>query len=345
MEVKEKKIEVREIRKILVKCPPGIENVFSVFPFLVTLGEEYPKAEINIIAEENCSAAFNFLPYRAYFFERPKQKRSLFQTHHYCANLNDVFNIDLFFDLENNFNSAFMGFNFRSIERVGYETGMNKYFLTKKFTPHLGSMIETESLNLLGLYKEKNYQTVKILKEKDEGLRVEAVEQLFQEPIPPKFILIMLDNFKNVTTQIELWTKFFDCFHGQKFIIWSMADDDLLADLFASVDLGNNSLFMHRGQMHKGQSAKELTYLLNKVRGVVVNNIWAEGLCTYYGVNALSFFSYPTPVFPTYEHFLAKPQRFIFSGSGLINYTYLTEKKEFTEMNQVVDRIHFLFKL
>ncbi|RPJ78001.1 MAG: hypothetical protein EHM20_04945, partial [Alphaproteobacteria bacterium] len=114
MELKEnKQSEEKIIRKILVKCPPGIENAFSTFPFFITLGEEYPKAEINIISEENCSLAYNFLPFKNHIFERPKEKLSFFETHHYCANLNDIFNVDLFFDLDNNFNSAFMGFNFR----------------------------------------------------------------------------------------------------------------------------------------------------------------------------------------------------------------------------------------
>ena len=99
------------INKILVKCPPMHTDAFSVFPFLMALGERFPKAEINLLCEENSSVAFNFLPYRVRCFERPKKKMSLIQTHHFCANLNDLFNIDLFFDLENSFNSSFMGFN------------------------------------------------------------------------------------------------------------------------------------------------------------------------------------------------------------------------------------------
>lgn len=340
MELKEKPPLENNVRKILVKCPPGIENEFSTFPFLITLSEEYPKAEINIISEEGCSQAYNFLPFKTRFFERPKEKLSLFQTHHFCANLNDVFNVDLFFDLENNFNSAFMGFNFRSIERVGYETGLNKYFLTKRFPPQLALPIEVSSLKLLELYRERNFQDVKILKVRDEGSLVEPIEQLFNEPEPPKFIMVMLDSFQNVSKQIGMWTKFFDCFQGQKFIICSLEDENLISELFASVDLGHNTLYMHRGT-----NSKELIYLLNKVKGVITNNVWSEGLCTYYGVNALSFFGESTSVLPQYEYFRMKPQRFIFAESGEIKYKYLDEEKDFAEMNLVVDHIHFHFKL
>lgn len=340
MEIKDKKNEEQIIRKILVKCPPGMDQSFSTFPFLVTLSEEYPKAEINIICEENCSLAYNFLPFKMRFFERPKDKLSLFQTHQFCANLHDIFNVDLYFDLENTINSAFMGFNFRSKERVGYETGLNKYFLTKKFPFSAALPVEVNSLKLLELYKERNYQDVKIVRVKDEGTQVAPIEQLFKEPEPPKFIMVMLDNFQNVSKQILMWTNFFDSFQNQKFIIFSLEDEDLISELFASIDLGHNSLYMH-----KGSSAKEMIYLLNKVKGVVTNSLWAEGLCNYYAINALTFLSEQPASLPQYEYFRMRPQRFLIVPNEPIKFTYMEEKKEFELMNQVVDHIHFYFKL
>ncbi|MFA6236913.1 MAG: hypothetical protein WC635_06255 [Bacteriovorax sp.] len=342
MELKTKVTETPlvEIKKILVKCPPGIENAFSTFPFLVTLSEEFPKAEISIICEQNDSLAYNFLPFKMRCFERPKDKLSLIQTHHFCANLHDIFNIDLFFDLENSFNSAFMGFNFRSVERVGYETGLNKFFLTRKFPAPVTLPLEVSCLKLLELYLERNFQDVKIQKAKIEGVQVEPIEQLFKEPEPPKLIMVMLDNFQNVTKQIAVWTAFFDSFQDQKFIIWSQEDQDMISELFASVDLGHNDLFVH-----KGTNTKELIYLLNKVRGVVTNNVWSEGLCNFYGTNALSFFTEPVPVLPQYEYFRMKPQRLFFSEGAPIKYIYLDEVKEMAVMNEVVDHIHFQFKL
>lgn len=340
MELKSKHKEEILIKKILVKCPPGKEKAFSLFPFLVTLSEEYPKAEINLICEEGCAAAYNFLPFKMRFFERPKEKVTFFQTHQFCANLNDVFNIDLFFDLENTFNSAFMGYNFRSMERVGFETGMNKYFLSKKYPPVPGATLESSSLKLLELYSEKNLQDVRVSKSRDEGALIEPIEQLFKEPEPPKFIMVMLDDFQSVTKEIGMWTKFFDCFTNQKFIIWSMQDEDLISELFASIDLGHNSLYMH-----KGDNPKELIYLFNKVKGVVTNNLWSEGLCTYYGVDSLSFFKQTLTGLPLYDFFRMKPQRFYFSETGEINYKYLDEEKSFAEMNLVVDHLHFFFKL
>ncbi|MDO9182991.1 MAG: hypothetical protein Q7U04_11315 [Bacteriovorax sp.] len=334
--------EERNIRKILVKCPPLAEDAFHAFPFLIALSEEFPKAEINLLCEENSSLAYSFLPYKALAYERPKDKLSLIETHHFCANLNDIFNVDLFFDLENTFNSSFIGFNFRSKERVGYGVGWNKYFLTKKFNHIESQSIEKKCLNLLELYTGKGFQDLRISSGRGEGVQIEKIEQLFQEPVPPKFILIMLDNFVNVSKEIAKWTQFFDCFQNQKFIIWSMQDEDMISELFANVDLGDNELFMHRGA-----NSKELLYLFNKVVGVVTNNVWSESLIAYYGVNAISFIDADNLSLnlPKYDYFKLKPQRFLFSNTGAIKYKYLDEEKDFAEMNLVVDHLHFQFKL
>ncbi len=328
-----------EIRKILVKFPRELNDVIGCFPFIVTLSEEFPKAEINVIVEEKCSWALNFLPFKLRVYERPSTKLSLIETHHYCANMNDIFNIDLFFDLENSLNSAFMGFNFRSKERVGYEVKWNKYLLTKRFPDQPALSVEKKSMKLLELYLNKNLNDVRISKSRESGQAVENIEKLFQEPEPPKFIMIMLDNFAHVSKQIDLWKKFFDSFQGQKFVIWSREDEGVISDLFASIDLGHNDLYMQ-----KGANTKEMLYLFSKVKGVIVNHQWAEGLCNYAGVDFLSFLDSKENL-PKYDYFKYRPQRIFFNQDGTIEYQILDEVRALTEMNQVVDQIHLNFKL
>ena len=181
MEVKE---NVLSVNKVLVKCPPHLENAFLLFPFFMALSEEFPKAEINLICEEGTSLAYSFLPFKIRAFERPKDKMSLVQTHHFCANLHDIFNVDLFIDLENTFNSSFMGFNFRVKERVGYGVGWNKYFLTKNYMPVGNVGIEQLSLRLLELYSHKVFADLKISRVRSEGDKVEKIEDsddIFEE--------------------------------------------------------------------------------------------------------------------------------------------------------------------
>lgn len=337
-------MDTKEVKKILVKLPRNNSEVFSTFPFLVTLSEEFPKAEINIISEDNGSAALTYLPFKLKVFERPAHKVSLIETHHYCANLHDIFNIDLYFDLENSLNSAFMGFNFRAKERVGYEVKWNKYFLTKRFPDIPGLSTEKKAMKLLELTLEKNLADVRISKSKESGSIVEKVDALFKLPDPPKFIMIMLDNFINVSRQIETWKAFFDSFENQKFVIWSKDDEGVISDLFASIDLGKNNLYMHRGI-----DPKEMIYLMGKVQGVITNNIWAEGLCTYFGIEFMSFLESEDSL-PQYDYFKFKPRRVIINPivattPSPIKVIYLDEVREMEVMNELVDLIHFNFKL
>ncbi|MBY0413615.1 MAG: hypothetical protein K2Q18_05600, partial [Bdellovibrionales bacterium] len=272
-------------------------------------------------------------------YERPVTKLSLIETHHYCANMNAIFNIDLFIDLENSLNSAFMGFNFRAKERVGFETGWNKVLLTKKFSNPESLSIGKKSIKLLELYLNKDLKDVRISKMRETGKLVENIDKLFQEPEQPKFIMVMLDNFTNTSAQIDLWKKFFDSFQKQKFVIWSMEDQDVISDLFASIDLGHNELYMQRGQ-----DIKEIIYLFSKVKGVIVNNLWAEGLCNYVGVEGLSFLT-KKENWPSYDYFKYRPIRVFFPAEGPIEYHVLGEVREWAEMNQVVDQVHLNFKL
>lgn len=328
-----------EIKKILVKLPVQLNAVIESFPFLITLSEEFPKAEINLIIEEGHFFALCFLPFKIKIFERPKSKRSLLETHHFCANLHDVFNIDIFFDLENSFNSAFIGFNFRAKERIGYEVNWNKYLLTKKIKEPLSFSAEKKAMKLLEFYLNKDFSAVRILKTYEKGDIVNNVEKLFQEPEQPKFIMIMLDNFLNVSAQVNMWKMFFDSFQKQKIIIWSMNDENEISDLFSSIDLGQNDLFMH-----KGTSTKEMLYLFSKINGVVTNNLLAEGVCNFIGVNCFSFFT-EKMVLPEYTFFKHQPERVFFEKENEIKYSFGDEVKEWTEMNQLVDQLHLSFKL
>jgi ADP-heptose:LPS heptosyltransferase len=328
-----------EVRKILVKFPREKNDVVRCLPFIITLSEEYPKAELNVIVEEGCSLVLSFLPFKVRVFERPATKLSLIETHHYCANMNAIFNIDIYFDLENSINSAFLGFNFRSKERVGYEVRWNKFLLTTRFPNPENMPIGRKAMRLLELYLKKDLKDVRVSKMRETGKQVEKIEKLFQEPEPPKFIMVMLDNFVNVSSQIENWKKFFDSFQKQKFIIWSMEDEDGISDLFSSIDLGHNDLFMQRGC-----DIKEMIYLFSKVQGVIVNNLWAEGLCTYIGVDSMSFLE-SKDSWPSYDYFRYRPQRVLFPKEGSIKYYVMDEVREWADMNQVVDQVHLNFKL
>jgi ADP-heptose:LPS heptosyltransferase len=332
-------INKTEIKKILIKVPSLGESIFSVFPFLIILSEEFPKAELNIIVEEGDHLAFSFLPFKTNVYIRPLKSKKLIETHRFVANLHEVFNIDIFFDLENSFNSAFIGYNFRSKIRVGFEMGWNKHLLTCKYQLPKTNDFERNSIFLLENFLEKSFADLKISHQVLEVQKNEKIEKLFQEPEQPKFILIMLDNFSNVTKDIDLWKKFFDSFEKQKFVIWSKDDEDIISELFAKIDLERNELFMHRGSF-----SKELNYILSKMMGIVVNNSWAEGLCSYYNLSYVHLVS-KAHAQNNFHYFKSRPLRIVFENLEKANLVYLDEDKVFNSFNEVVDFLHFNFKI
>jgi ADP-heptose:LPS heptosyltransferase len=325
--------------KILVKVPPKKEELFQTFPFLITLHDEFPGSEIYIICEEDCSALFPFLPFRARVFERPKNKLDLIQTHHFVVNLQEVFNIDIFFDLENSFNSAFMGFNFRAPIRVGFDIGWSRHLLTHKYPDEEKISVENKSMRLLENYTKKKFNETKIFNESVDLQTVEKVEKLFKEPEQVKIVMVMLDNLETTIKEIELWKAFFEKFTNQKFVIWSLDDQDAISDIFSTIDLGRNQLLMHTGCF-----AKEMTYLFSKVSGVVTNNVFGESLCSYYGVDAISLMEDSLPT-SSYTYYRYRPRRIRYKKENPNIFYHEAEDREFESLNAVVDYLHFIFKL
>jgi ADP-heptose:LPS heptosyltransferase len=326
-------------KKILVKVPPNKEELLQTLPFFISLHTEYPQDEIYIICEEDCSALFIFLPFKPRVFERPKDKMTLIQTHHFVVNLNEVFNIDIYFDLENSFNSAFMGFNFRAPIRAGFEIGWNKHLLTHKYPNDETMPIEKKAIRLLENFTGKNFSETRIFNESVDLQIVEKVEKLFEEPEQPKIVMIMLYNLESTIKEIELWKKFFDGFTNQKFVIWSLDDQDAISDIFSKIDQGVNQLMMHSGCF-----VKEMTYLFSKVSGVVTNNVLSEAICSYYGVTAITLMDESKPA-SSYAYYRFKPRRIRYKNGESEIYYHESEDREFESLGAVIDYLHFIFKL
>lgn len=330
---------MNEIHKVLIKFPREKDELFQCFPFVVALSEALPKAEINIIVEEGHLPMFSFLPFKVKAFQRPKHKANLPGTHQYCANLNDIFNIDVYFDLEGSFNSAFMGFNFRAKERVGYVEGWNKYLLNRTYPPMPALDLEARSLYLLEKFTTQNFSDLKIYVRKDSSKPDEKLEALFSAPEAPKFILVMLNDFHSVVKEIEIWKQFFNCFENQNFIVYAENNQHAISEILHKMD-SKNKMYMHYGDDYL-----VLKYLFSKVAGVVTNNLWAEGLSIFYGVDTLSLLD-KNKTHPQYQYFRYKPNRVFHDSKKIESFKNAEgQEKSLEDINQLVDEAHFLFKL
>jgi tetratricopeptide (TPR) repeat protein len=120
----------------------------------------------------------------------------------------------------------------------------------------------------------------------------------------------------------------------------TQAYENAISDLFSSIDLGHNELYMQRGCQ-----VKEMLYLFNKVKGVVTNNIVAESLCLYLGIDALTLLT-KKDSWPHYEFFKFRPQRILIKKEEqTIEHFVYDEVRILKDFNQVIDQIHFNFKL
>ncbi len=129
-----------EIRKILIHLPEDPVEVMELFPFVTTVHDLFPSSQMNLISTEVHEKMLGLLNFRTYFYHIPKDiYQSAPLIHKYCVNLNEVFNIDLSFALEDSWHSAFLAFCFRSRHRLGQTKLSNRLFLNHSFKENITS--------------------------------------------------------------------------------------------------------------------------------------------------------------------------------------------------------------
>lgn len=323
------------LKKILIKLPIEFEP-FSLFAFFIDLSERFPKADIAVIGQKGQTWIYRFLPVRVEMFELPEGKMSLLEIHQYCVNNHNLFNIDLYLDLESSLNSSFLGFNFRSRKRYGFKTGMNKFFYHKTLENN-GGDAEKKAYQLLELFVNEEVVNERLLYHYLKPIEESNVIPLFKKDTQIPFILILLKDFETVKNNINFWKEFFDSFEKQRFVIWSEEDENVISDLFLSIDLGKNELLMH-----KGKDVSEMQYIFKKAAGILATTPQMEGLCSYYCLDAVSLVFGEHEQFD-YRRYESKPNIIIYHSEDEIE--ILQEENTLSEINELVDYLHRYFKL
>ena len=245
-----------QLKKILIKAPKSCEEKIASFPLLHAVKEEFPRSQINIICDEGDLNAYQWLPFAVNVYYLPMAKRSLFGIHHFAYNLLEVFNIDYYIDLENSFQSAFMGLAFRGRKRVGYINGRNRFFLTNKLQLDEGLEQSVKFLNLLKpLAPSFKSETLRIAKHAD--------GELLNFPLKSKLLVI-------IEAQI-LRTELLSCFEQQKFVLWSWD---------ASVEQGPLS---GKNEYEMITGPEQLESAIHQAKGVITDMRWVANLVAYLG--------------------------------------------------------------
>lgn len=151
------------IDKILIQLPDDKDEVISILPFLMSLNNHYPNSEKNIFMIEDNSQYLEILPFKKKIYLIPEE---IFQSslliHKYCANLNEVFNIDLSISLNLNWKSALLGFGFRSRNRLGVKSFRASPFLTHSLKMYNNEPLASFADRLLSKFSKTTIQSKKI---------------------------------------------------------------------------------------------------------------------------------------------------------------------------------------
>src|SRR5690606_7717329 len=119
------------------------EQTVLSFPFLQLLGTQ-EMDELFVITDQGNSILLDAfqegLSQKAHIFELPLNKRGIVGAHHYAMNLNDIFNIDRYIDLESSFGSTSLGVTFKAKERIGFERGRAQKFFYHKNIPWVSDL-------------------------------------------------------------------------------------------------------------------------------------------------------------------------------------------------------------
>lgn len=305
--------------------------MIASFPFFHVLCSKYPDSELNVIVNSDLFDLYKVLPFDLKLHSFPDDKDTLFGIHHYSYNLFDVFNIDIFFDLQNTFKSSFMGFCFRAHERIGIETGFNKFFLTKKHSKRDELFFDKYYLDIIESYLNVKNENLKIAASNDSN----NVVYLNAKKEKKSFLVIIND-----IASKGLWKSFFDSFFEQNFLVWYRGKNEELFEEFQK-ELDNKNSYKMICQ--KGLFV-ELLDFMSDVSCAFTDEFWTASISSYYGVQSFVFLEELVQI-PELSHFSLVPSIVHFDSKLPVSLTIKNERKQIDDMSGLVDSIHEILKL
>lgn len=295
--------------KILVKAPVGAEEIVSTFPFFHQLKDEYIGAQINVLVEEGQEYLYRFLPFHVNVFPIPLEKKSLPGLHHFAVNLHDVFNIDLFFDLEGSFKSAFLGQNFKPREKVGFLKGINKLLIRQGIKTEGSARFDRNYLKLLEYKTQKDFKMLQVLGHERPDYEV---ENFFKAEEPAPYLFFMIGKIKEGFEELEFWQKLISTLDSQKIVFWNYNQKMEFQTLLEDLPETNQYVIFEE------TNPDYLASLMIKSKGVLTTDTWAGYLSSYLGVNSYLFAPTVREV-PYFSHFKVSPT--------VVEYDHLTPKR------------------
>jgi hypothetical protein len=254
-------------RKFLIRTRRGPLGQLAAFPLLHGLNERFPESELIVISDKNEAPFFSILPFKVNCLERPTQIQSLAALHKWSYQQKDIFNIDVFFDLESTLTSSWIGFTFRAKERWGKNGGIKSYFLNKKINENLGQRaLDAFSTDLLCAFLQNKQRPASLVNPLKGSGGNDFVVAFVSDLTKEKF---------------TWWREAIS--HFPPGLIRLCPDDEAWAN-------GASELALETGVVCLGPiGVSGLPSLLAQAKGVLTDTSWIAWLSTYLGIPALVF--------------------------------------------------------
>lgn len=254
------------MQKILIKAPSRPSEILATFPFIHKLNDLYSEVEINIILNEGVFNYYLTLPFRVNVYELPNHRQSITGVHKFAYGLNEVFNIDSYFNLEGKFLYNFMGRSFKAKQRIGLKQGIKSLFLTNKLMPKGNSEFDIYYMSFLEGLNENNYNDYKIIRKRAQQANTQNDPK--RDEIDP-FLFVYLDQLNDVSLFNSFQNKYF------KIVIENNQAETEQFDPANKVEL------------LPSKAVPEVVQQIVNSRGVITNQLWVSHLSNYLGVNCL----------------------------------------------------------
>lgn len=330
-------------KKILVRAPSQLDKMVMAFPFFHELHKEFSGEEIHLIVDEEKKEILKFVPTKFTTHLLPLDKRSVAGIHHFVVNTTDVFNIDLFFDLDDSFKSAFMGFNFRGKERVGVNQGLKKFLFNKKIEAPTHPYIDKQYLDRLKVITGKEYDNLKFTPREF----IEIVEQIVKhsEILSPDFVLVLADA-KSFYENFKLWTSLLSSFEGIgiKISLVGSAEEKRVDEETFLKEMQTWPCFSQL-EMIPFEDSSSLIKAIVTTKGVLTDMSWAGQVSSYFGVDSFVFSQKEFNILEG-ECFVQRPKYVLLSDKAQsiqVDLDRVTQNLEGTE--KLIELIHERFRI
>lgn len=326
-----------DFKKILIKAPSERAVAATTFPLIHQIKSEFPNSQIHIIVGEGQELVYKVFPFETLTYVYDEKDKSLPSIHKYAVNLHDIFNIDLFFDLEGGFKSSFLGFSFKAKDRIGYIKGMNKFLLTHREEEFNSYRPDKIPLKLLESFLEKSFSDTKICGiETTEQLKTKDIEELVK--LPPYFFI----HSSNLLETPEFWNDFFRFFEEQYFVIWfdpTLGEEELekTKEYFKALEQKNVYL------VKTGPEELFLKLLVHSI-GYFSDNLDWSHIASYLGVKTYTQVGKATDL-PFMEHFKSTPILIEMEDGVPLKWIGPEETKPVETVDRLVNLLHDIHEL